>query len=37
MILHDLLSRKKHDNSNPHEIISIPFNMKVYYKLGIII
>ena len=28
MILSDFLSRKKHDNSNPHEIIPILFNMQ---------
>ena len=27
MILSDFLSRQKNDNSNPHEIISISFNM----------
>ena len=27
MILSDFLSRQKHDNSNPHEIIPISFNM----------
>ena len=27
MILSDFLSRQKNDNSNPHEIIPIPFNM----------
>ena len=26
MILSDFLSRQKHDNSNPHEIIPISFN-----------
>ena len=28
MILSDFLSRQKHDNSNPHEIIPISFNMQ---------
>ena len=28
MILSDFLSRQKHDNSNPHEIIPILFNMQ---------
>ena len=27
MILSDLLSRQKHNDSNPHEIIPISFNM----------
>ena len=27
MILSNFLSRQKHDNSNPHEIIPISFNM----------
>ena len=27
MVLSDFLSRQKHDNSDPHEIISISFNM----------
>ena len=27
MILSDFLSRQKNDDSNPHEIISISFNM----------
>ena len=27
MILGDFLSREKHDNSNPHDIILISFNM----------
>ena len=27
MILSDFLSRQKHDNSNPHELIPISFNM----------
>ena len=30
MVLSDFLSRKNHDDSNPHEIIPISFNM---YKL----
>ena len=40
MILSDFLSREKHDNSNPHDIIPISFNMhnilhKLYYNLGL--
>ena len=27
MILSDFLSRQPHDNSNPHEVTPIPFNM----------
>ena len=39
MILSDFLSRQKHDNSNPHEIIPISFNMhnilpSKYYNIG---
>ena len=39
MILGDFLSRQKHDDSNPHEIITISFNMQSilqarYYNLG---
>ena len=39
MILSDFLSRQKHDGSNPHEIIPIPFNMQNilktrYYNIG---
>ena len=39
MILSDFLSRQKHDNSNPHEIIPISFNMhnilhERYYNIG---
>ena len=39
MILNDFLSRQKHDESNPHEIILILFNMQSklqtrYYNLG---
>ena len=39
MILNDFLSRQKHDDSNPHEIIPISFNMQSmlqarYYNLG---
>ena len=39
MILSDFLSRQKHDNSNPHEIILISFNMhnilhEKYYNIG---
>ena len=39
MILRDFLSRQKHDDSNPHEIISFSFNMQNilqsrYYNIG---
>ena len=39
MILSDFLSRQKHDNSNPHEIIPISFNnhsilQDKYYNIG---
>ena len=39
MILIDFLSRQKHDNSNPHGIIPISFNMQnilhsKYYNIG---
>ena len=39
MILNEFLSRQKHDNSNPYEIIAISFNMhnilhKRYYNIG---
>ena len=39
MVLSDFLSRQKHDNSNPQEIISISFNMysilqEKYYNIG---
>ena len=39
MILSDFLSRQKHANSNPHDIIPISFNMQnilhsSYYNLG---
>ena len=39
MILSDFLSRQKHENSNPHEIIPILFNMysmlqEKYYHIG---
>ena len=39
MILSDFLSRQKHDDSNPHEIIPISFNMQNilqtrYYTIG---
>ena len=38
MILSDFLSRQKHDDSNPHEIIPISFNMdnvlhEMYYNI----
>ena len=40
MILSNFLSQQKHDNSNPHEIIPIFFNMhsilhKRYYGMGL--
>ena len=40
MILSDILSRQKHDDSNPHDIIPISFSMynilyKQYYNLGL--
>ena len=39
MILSDFLSRQKHDNSNPHEIISTSLNVhnilhEKYYNIG---
>ena len=39
MILSDFLSKQKHDNNNPHEIIPISFNMQNvllfrYYNIG---
>ena len=39
MVLSDLLSRQNHDDSNPHEIICISFNMyqvlhEKYYDVG---
>ena len=39
MILHDFLSRQKHDDSDPHDIIPISFNMhnvlhEKYYNFG---
>ena len=39
MVLSDFLSRQNHDNSNPHEIIPISFDMyqvlhKNYYSIG---
>ena len=37
MILSDFLSRQVHDDSNPHEIIPISFNMQNILQLGIII
>ena len=30
MILSDSLSRQKHNNSNPHEIILILFNLNIF-------
>ena len=38
MVLRDFLSRQKHDNSDPHEIIPISFNMhnalyETYYRI----
>ena len=40
MIFNDFLSRQKQDNSDPHDIIPVSFNMhnvlhKKYYKLGL--
>ena len=40
MILSDFLSRQKHDDSNPHGIIPVPFNMhnvqhEIYYNIGL--
>ena len=40
MVLSDFLSRQKHDDSNPHDIIPISFNMhnilhERYYNLGL--
>ena len=33
MVLSDFLSRQKHDNSDPHEIIPISFNMyNAFYR-----
>ena len=39
MILSDFLSRQKHNDSNPHEIMPISFNMhsilhEKYYNIG---
>ena len=39
MVLSDFLSRQNHDNSNPHEIIPISFNMyqvlhEYYFNIG---
>ena len=39
MVLSDFLSRQKHDDSNPHKIIPISFNMyqvlhEKYYNIG---
>ena len=39
MILSDIVSRQKHDDSNPHEIIPISFNIQGllhtrYYNIG---
>ena len=39
MILSDFLSRQKHDDSDPHEVIPISFNMhsilqEKYYNIG---
>ena len=38
-VLSDFLSRQNHDNSNPHEVIPISFNMnnllhEKYYNIG---
>ena len=37
MTLSDFLSRQKHDDSNPHEIIPIYLRCKMNYILGMII
>ena len=37
MVLSDFLSRQKHDNSNPHEIIPISFNMYKCFMKNILI
>ena len=38
MILSDFLSRQKHNDSDPHEIIPLSFNMYgIFYKKNIII
>ena len=37
MALSDFLSRQNNDDSNPHEIILISFNMHKYYKKIVII
>ena len=34
MILHDFLSRQKHDLSNTHEILPISFNMQGIFQSG---
>ena len=39
MVLSNFLSRQKHDDSDPHEIIPISFNMysilqEIYYNIG---
>ena len=39
MILSDFLSRQNHDDSNPHELIPISFNIhnllhEIYYNIG---
>ena len=39
MVLSDFLSRQDHDNSNPHKVIPISFNMHnllhiKYYNMG---
>ena len=39
MVLSNFLSRQNHDDSNPHEVIPISFNMhnalhKKYYNIG---
>ena len=36
MILHDILSRQKDDDSNPHEMIQSHLICKEYYKINII-
>ena len=39
MVLSDFLSRQNHNNSNPHEVMPIQFNMhnllhEKYYNIG---
>ena len=37
MILSDFVSRQKHNDSNPHEIITILITCKAFYDIDIII